>query len=182
MQQQFQKGIMKKYLLFMLLLLCLCGTVSGQSTDAKTAEAMEQFDWVMDAIGKLPGKIDEDLCSGDKASYRAHMTELAQLIVEANTLIKDVGLYYPIDLWTVYNRISRDPVCGSGAKAAESAFGTADVSRISNEEKMGLRPNEDLCMCWNIATGRDEPTGYMKDGACRCTYGVPAYSPNIGQN
>ena len=65
---------------------------------------------------------------------------------------------------------------------AEDAFGIADVSRISNEEKMGLRENDDLCLCWNIATGREEPTGFWKDGACRCTYGIRNYDPNIGRN
>ena len=175
---------MKKFLFLILIMICLCfcGAVCAQTADEKTAAAMEEFDWVMDEIGRLPGKIDEDLCNGDMASYRKHMTELAQNIVAANTIIRDVKLYYPIDLWTVYNRISRNPVCGAGTKAAEDAFGVADVSRISNEEKMGLRENDDLCLCWNIATGREEPTGFWKDGACRCTYGIRNYDPNIGQN
>lgn len=173
---------MKRFLLFFIILLCICGNVSGDTVDKKTAAAMEQFDWVMDEIGQLPGKIDDDLCSGDMASYRTHMTELAQQIVNAKTLIKDAELYYPIDLWTIYNRISAEPVCGTARRAAEAAFGVADVSRVSNEEKMGLRENQDLCMCWSIVTGREEPTGYMKDGACRCTYGVSNYSPDTGKN
>lgn len=174
---------MKKILL-LTLLICLCffGNACAQSADEETAAAMDEFDRVMDEIGLLPGEIDEDLCGGDMASYRKHMTELAQNIVKANTIIKDIKLYYPIDLWTVYNRISRNPVCGAGTKAAEDDFGVADVSRISNEEKMGLRENDDLCMCWNIATGREEPTGFRKDGACRCTYGIRNYNPNIGRN
>lgn len=173
-----------KKLLFLTIIICLCScdAVCAQTAGEKTAAAMEEFDIIMEAIGALPGKIDEDLCRGDLASYRAHMTELAQNIINANTIIKEVKLYYPIDLWTVYNRISRNPVCGAGTKAAESAFGVADVSRISNEEKMGLRENDDLCMCWNIATGREEPTGFWKDGACRCTYGIRNYDPGIGRN
>ena len=174
---------MKKIMMLVLLVcLCFCAAARAETADEETASAMEEFDSVMDRISSLPGKIDDDLCGGDMASYRSHMTELAQNIVAANTIIKNVKLYYPIDLWTIYNRISRDPVCGAGAKAAEAAFGVANVSRISNEEKMGLRENEDLCLCWNIATGREEPTGFWKDGACRCTYGIRNYDPNIGRN
>ncbi len=174
---------MKRILLFLFIAgSWFCGVIRAETVDEKTVVAMDEFDWVMDEIGRLPGKIDEDLCNDDKAAYRSHMTELAQLIVTAKTIINEMKLYYPLDLWTIYNRISSDPVCGAGAKAAESAFGVADVSRISNEEKMGIRKNEKLCMCWNIITGRDEPTGYLKDGSCRCTYGVPAYSPDIGKN
>jgi len=107
------------------------------------------------------------------------MTQLAQKIIDANAIIKDVQLYYPLDLWIVYNRISANPVCGAGAYAME-AFGVADVSRVSNEERMGVRENEDLCLCWNIATGREELTGFWKDGACRCTYGIRNLDPSIG--
>jgi hypothetical protein len=46
---------------------------------------------------------------------------------------------------------------------------------------MGINENEDLCPCWNIATGREELTGFYKDGACRCTFGVRNLNPNIGQ-
>ena len=169
----------------MLLLLLVCFSFCGiakAETGISTADVMSEFDRVMDEISQLPGMIDEDLCNGDMLSYRTHMTALAQGIINANTIIKDMKLYYPIDLWTVYNRISRNPVCGGGAKAAEDAFGVANISRISNEEKMGLSENDDLCMCWNIATGREEPTGFMKDGACRCTYGIRNYDPNIGIN
>ena len=174
---------MKKTML-LLLLFCLsfCGAVSADTAEDQLAVKMNEFDLVMAEIRRLPGQIDEDLCSGDQASYRRHMTELAQNIISANTIIKDVKLYYPIDLWTVYNRISRNPVCGAGAIAAESAFGVADYSRIANEEKMGVRDNEDLCLCWNIATGREELTGFYKDGACRCTFGIRNLDPNIGRN
>ncbi len=173
---------MKKLLLFLALILCICSSAFAEAPDDTTVKAMAEFDVIMDYIGKLPGMIDEDLCNNDWAAYRAHMTELAQNILNANTIIKDIKLYYPVDLWTVYNRISRNPVCGGAAASAGEAFRVADVSRISNEEKMGILQNDDLCMCWNIATGRDEPTGFMKDGACRCTYGINAFSPNIGQN
>ncbi len=172
---------MKKLLLFLLLITCIYAPALADTPDDDTVNAMAEFDAIMAEIGKLPGKIDEALCSNDKAAYRSHMTELAQNIINANTIIKDIRLYYPVDLWTIYNRISRNPVCG-GVSSAADAFYVADVSRISNEEKMGIRQNDDLCMCWNIATGRDEPTGFMKDGACRCTYGINAYSPNIGRN
>ncbi len=165
----------------MLIIACSCIPVFAATEEEKLADTMAEFDTIMERIGELPGMIDEDLCSHDHASYRAHMTELAQNIVYANTIIKDVHLYYPIDLWTIYNRISRNPVCG-GASAAADAFNTANVSRISNEEKMELLQNDDVCLCWNIATGREEPTGFMKDGACRCTYGTRAHDPNTGRN
>ena len=174
---------MKKILSIIVLFLIpvIFMSVGAQHVDEKTADAMDQFDKVMAKIKGLPETIDDDICAMDWASYRVHMTELAQHILEANTYIKDVQLYYPIDLWSVYNRISNNPVCGAGRQAA-SVFNVADISRVSNEEKMDLRQNSSLCMCWNIATGREEPTGYWKDGACRCTYGVNAYSPNIGRN
>ncbi len=172
---------MKKMLFILLIISCIYATGFAEAPDDETVQAMTEFDAIMEYIGKLPGMIDEDLCGNDWSAYRGHMTELAQNIINANTIIEDIKLYYPIDLWTVYNRISRNPVCGE-ASAAGEAFRVADVSRISNEEKMGILQNDDLCMCWNIATGRDEPTGFMKDGACRCTYGINAFSPNIGRN
>ena len=53
---------MMKKILFLTLLVCLCfcGTACAQTADEKTAAAMEEFDWVMDEIGSLPGKIDEE--------------------------------------------------------------------------------------------------------------------------
>ena len=174
---------MKKWILFSVLVLVfgIFLSVNAQRVDEETADAMDQFDKVMAKIKGLPETIDDDICAMDWDSYRIHMTELAQNIMDANKYIKDVQLYYPIDLWSVYNRISNNPVCGAGREAA-AVFNVADISRISNEEKMDLRQNSSLCMCWNIATGREEPTGYWKDGACRCTYGVNAYSTNIGRN
>ena len=133
----------KTIILAILICICFCGSACAQNADEKTSAAMAEFDWVMDEIGRLPGKIDEDICGGDMVSYRSHMTELAQNIITANTIIKDVKLYYPIDLWTIYNRISRNPVCGAGTKAAEDAFGVADISRISNDEKMGRAAGRD---------------------------------------
>ena len=172
---------MKKILLIFLIISCIWASALAETEEEKLAETMTEFDAIMEKIGKLPDMIDEALCSNDMAAYRSHMTELAQNIINANQIIKDVHLYYPIDLWTIYNRISRNPVCG-GVSSAADAFYVADVSRISNEEKMGILENDDLCMCWNIATGRDEPNGFMKDGACRCTYGINNYDPNIGRN
>ena len=172
---------MKKLFFILMIISCICGSALADAPD-DVIEAMAEFDTIMENIGKLPGMIDEDLCRDDWDAYRGHMTELAQNIINANTIIKDIKLYYPVDLWIIYNRISRNPVCGGASAAAGEAFRVADVSRISNEEKMGILQNDDLCMCWNIATGRDEPTGFMKDGACRCTYGINNYNPNIGRN
>ena len=167
--------------LLVILLSLVCVLTVGAETDEKTAKDMAQFDLVMAEIKSLPDAIDHDLCSGDWTAYRKNMTRLAQKIIEANTILKEAKLSYPIDLWTIYNRISANPVCGTGKRAMD-AFGVADVSRVTNEEVMGLRPNEDLCACWNIITGRDEMTGFMKDGACRCTFGQNAINPNIGIN
>lgn len=160
--------IMKKIIFTFALMVSLFFVLTAEAEpDEKTAKTMAQFDLVLEEIKGLPDAIDNDLCSGDRAAYRKNMTKLAQKIIEANTLLKDVKLTYPIDLWTIYNRISANPVCGVG-KQAMGAFGAADISRINNEEVMELRINEDLCPCWNIITGREELTGFMKDGACRC--------------
>ncbi len=161
---------MKKAMIFVIILVII-NISSSKAADEKTVSAMAEFDTIIAEIKTIPSKIDADLCNNDKTAYRQHMTELAQKIIEANTIIKDVKLYYPIDLWSIYNLISYNPTCGAGVRAAD-AFGVADISRISNEEKMGIKVNEEICMCWNIATGREEPTGYMKDGACRCIYGA----------
>ena len=150
-------------------------------TDEKTVSAMTEFNTAVGRIKSLPDAINEDICGGNWDSYRSHMTELAQNIIEANTIIKDVQLYYPIDLWYIYNVISADPICGIGKRAME-VFSVADTSRITNEEMMGILPNDDICGCWNIATGREEPTGYMEAGHCRCTYGTKALNPRIGRN
>lgn len=167
-------GIMTMLSLFSALTVCA-------EADKATVDTMAQFDLIIAEIKGLPDAIDGDLCAGDWSSYRKNMTKLAQKIIEANTVIKEVKLSYPIDLWTIYNRISANPVCGVGKRAMD-AFGVADVSRITNEEVLGLRINEDLCPCWNIITGREEMTGFMKDGACRCTFGQNALNPNIGIN
>ena len=173
---------MKKIFISLLVIMFVFAPSYADAPDEGTVEAMAEFDKIMENIGRLPVMIDEDLCSNDRDAYRRHMTEFAQSIIDANSIIKDLKLYYPVYLWAVYNRISRNPVCGTAADAAAEAFRIADVSRVSNEEKMGILQNDDVCMCWNIATGRDEPTGFMKDGACRCTYGINAFSPNIGRN
>ena len=173
---------MKKICLFiMFIILCAASSCVYAMADEETVSAMTQFNTVVAEIKKLPDVIDHDICAKNWDGYRSNMTLLAQKIIEANTLIKDVQLYYPIDLWIIYNRISANPICGIGKRAMD-AMNVAEVSRISNEEKMGILENSDVCMCWNIATGRDEPTGYYKDGACRCTYGTKAYDPNIGIN
>ena len=177
---------MKKFiLLFMVLVSFLFGfsicSAEKDIWDDETAAKMRQFDAIMEEIKSLPGAIDDDICGQRWDAYRADMTTLAQKIIDANTLIKDVKLVYPIDLWIIYNRISANPICGIG-KSALSAFGVADVSRYSNEERMGINENDDLCLCWNIVTGREELTGFYKDGACRCTFGIRNLNPNIGTN
>ncbi|MBR6090083.1 MAG: hypothetical protein IKP86_09130 [Anaerolineaceae bacterium] len=172
---------MRNYLIIFIFIVSafLAQMAAAESANDSEAEKMAQFDSIIGEIKGLPDSIDEDLCFGNWYSYRSHMTTLAQKIIDANTIIKDVDLAYPIDLWTVYNRISSNPVCGAGKYAAE-ALGVADVSRISNEERMGIRENDDLCLCWSIVTGREELTGYWKDGACRCTFGINNHNPNIG--
>lgn len=154
----------------MLIIMFLAAVSVSVGKDDKE-QTMAEFDSIVAEIKELPAAIDDDLCSGDKASYRKHMTELAQKIIDANKVIKDMKISYPIDLWSIYNKISRNPVCGSGIKA-EEIFELADKTRIADEEKMGIRESDDLCPCWNIATGRNELTGYWKDGACRCIYGA----------
>ena len=159
---------MKKIIfLFVIMISLVSVLIVCAETDEKTAADMAQFDLVMAEIKSLPDAIDNDLCNGNLTAYRKNMTQLARKIIEANTILKDIKLAYPIDLWTIYNRISANPVCGIGKQALD-AFVAADVSRVTNEEVMGLRPNDELCGCWNIITGRTELTGYMKDGACRC--------------
>lgn len=173
---------MKKIIfLLMIILSFVCVMTAGAEPDEKTAKDMAQFDLVMAEIKALPDAIDSDICSGNWTAYRKNMTKLAQKIIEANTILKDVKLTYPIDLWTIYNRISANPVCGIGKRAMD-AFGVADFSRVSNEEVIELRINEERCACWNIITGRDELTGYMKDGACRCVFGYSAPNQHIGIN
>lgn len=163
--------MLKKLLLLLVCLFSLnCALSVSAEADKATAEAMARFDLIIAEIKGLPDAIDGDLCAGDWPSYRRNMTKLAQKIIEANTVIRDVKLVYPIDLWAVYNRISADPVCGAG-KQAMDALWLADVNRISNEERLELRINEELCPCWNLITGREELTGFMKDGACRCILG-----------
>ena len=163
------------------LVVCTAAAEDAAKTDDATVKAMTEFNTAVERIRSLPAAIDDDICGKDWVSYRAHMTELAQNIIDANTLIKDVQLYYPIDLWYIYNVISNNPICGIGRKAVD-VFDAADTSRVTNEEMMGILPSDDICMCWNIATGRDEPTGYYKDGACRCIYGVDARNPRTGRN
>ena len=171
----------KSIILLMLVISCLTfGVVHAEVVDQDTQDAMAEFDKVFAEIGTVVNDIEGDLCGEDKSQYQSHMTQLAQLIVEANTLIEDVDLYYPIDLWYIYNTISNAPYCGTASTVLDG-YDTANTSRYSNEEKMGILENSDICMCWNIATGKDEPTGYWKDGACRCSYGKNNFNPNIGR-
>jgi len=176
---------MKKLLIIFGVVICLLQSLSlcfGEKDiwDKETEAKMRQVDVIMAEIKGLPDIIDEDICSKNWDSYKSHMTLLAQKIIDANMLLQDVRLVYPINLWVIYNRIAANPICGIGQYAL-SAFGVADVSRYSNEERMGINENDDLCLCWNIITGREELTGYYKDGACRCTYGIRNLNPNIGQ-
>ena len=176
---------MRKIVIMVLVLLTVSGCFSlcyGEkySVDSQTETKMRQVDSIMAEIGEIPGMIDGDLCDHDMTSYKAHMTLLAQKIIDANNILKDVDLIYPIDLWAIYNRISANPVCGIG-KQVQNIFHIADVSRYSNEERMQINENSDLCLCWSIVTGREEPTGFMKDGACRCTFGTRNLDPNIGR-
>jgi len=55
----------KTIILAILICICFCGSACAQNADEKTSAAMAEFDWVMDEIGRLPGKIDEDICGGD---------------------------------------------------------------------------------------------------------------------
>ena len=175
---------MKKYCLFMVVFLCILNIFSlcaaeKEIWDDATAAKMRKVDTLMSEIKSLPGSIDEDICTGNQASYKKHMTLLAQKIIDINILMNGVKLVYPVDLWIVYNTISANPDCGVGKKAL-SYLGVADVSIFSNEERMGINENDDLCLCWSIITGREELTGFYKDGACRCTYGINNHNPNIG--
>lgn len=174
---------MKKYwfISVILVVLIMIGSASAEIVDDKTVQSMTEFNTWMSKIAAMPAVIDNDICEQNWEAYKQDMNKLANYIIQANTLIKDVQLYYPIDLWYVYNQISANPVCGL-VRAAGDSFDVAQTSSISNQEKMGILESDDVCMCWNIATGRDEPTGFYKDGACRCTYGTKAYSPNIGRN
>lgn len=173
---------MKKYLvLIMMAFLLLFEGASAEIVDEATQDKMTNFNYWLDQISPMPEAIDGDICRKDWDAYKKDMNQLAVYIVNANEAIKDVQLHFPIDLWYIYNTISAQPICGI-VKFAGDAFSVAKTSAVSNEEKMGILKNDDICMCWNLATGRDEPTGFYKDGACRCTYGTKAYSPNIGLN
>ena len=176
---------MKKICIFIISIICLlvsfCSCFSEKDIwDKETEAKMRKVDVIMREIRNLPMIIDEDLCSHDNALYKEHMTLLAQKIIDANTLIKDVRLVYPMDLWSIYNCISANPICGIGRKAL-GIFDGQDVSRYSNEERMGINENSDLCLCWNLVTGREELTGFYKDGACRCTFGINNLNPDIGR-
>ena len=176
---------MKKICIFIISIICLlvsfCSCFSEKDIwDKETEAKMRKVDVIMREIRNLPMIIDEDLCSHDNALYKEHMTLLAQKIIDANTLIKDVRLVYPMDLWSIYNCISANPICGIGRKAL-GIFDGQDVSRYSNEERMGINANSDLCLCWNLVTGREELTGFYKDGACRCTFGINNLNPDIGR-
>lgn len=171
---------MKKRILFLTLILIFCVfTAASAETEEKTK--MMEVNEIMAKIAALPAQIDDDLCGGRKDDYKAHMSELAQLIILANETVEDIRLYYPFDLWYIYNTISSEPYCGIGAKATRG-FDVAQTSIHSSEGKMDIYLNEDICSCWNIATGREEPTGYMKDGVCRCDIGKRQFSPQIGLN
>ena len=176
---------MKKNFIFIISIICLlvsfCSCFSEKDIwDKETEAKMRKVDVIMREIRNLPMIIDEDLCSHDNALYKEHMTLLAQKIIDANTLIKDVRLVYPMDLWSIYNCISANPICGIGRKAL-GIFDGQDVSHYSNEERMGINENSDLCLCWNLVTGREELTGFYKDGACRCTFGINNLNPDIGR-
>ena len=167
------------FLVFVISLMCILNV--NAEPDPATAEAMAQFDLIFAEIKALPDAIDNDICAKDWEAYRNNMTKLAQKIIEANQVIEGVKLVYPIDLWIIYNRISANPICGIGKRAMDSVD-VADISRYSNEERLELRINDDMCACWNIITGREELTGFQKDGACRCILGVTSQSQNIGIN
>ena len=102
---------MKKIIFLLVIMISLfCVLIVGAEPDEKTAKDMAQFDLIMAEIKSLPDAIDNDICSGDWTAYRKNMTQLAQKIIEANTILKNVKLSYPIDLWIIYNRISANPV------------------------------------------------------------------------
>lgn len=163
------------------LLGCYCFCFAEKDIwDKETEEKMRKVDVIMREIRDLPMTIDADLCNHDDALYKEHMTLLAQKIIDANTLLKDVRLVYPMDLWSIFNCISSNPICGIGKKAL-GIFDGQDVSRYTNEERMGINENPDLCLCWNLVTGREELTGFYKDGACRCTFGIRNLDPNTGR-
>ena len=136
----------------------------------ETAAKIQQFDSIIEEIQSLPAAIDEDICGQDWVAYRADLTILAKKIVEANNLIKEIKIAYPIDLWKIYNRISSNPICGIGESVILD-FVVADVNRNMNEAQQDSIVNSDLCPCWNLLTGREELTGFYKDGACRCILG-----------
>lgn len=176
---------MKKICMVLLIGICLissfCSCFAEKDIWDKDTEAkMRKVDVIMREIRNLPMTIDEDLCNHDDALYKEHMTLLAQKIIDANTLLKDVKLVYPMNLWSIYNSISSNPICGIGRKAL-GIFDGQDVSRYTNEERMGINENADLCYCWNLVTGREELTGFQKDGACRCTFGINNLDPNTGR-
>ena len=59
------------YLILFLLLFSTVMPISAAAVDEETADSMAEFDKVISEIKNLPGAIDEDLCSGDTASYRS---------------------------------------------------------------------------------------------------------------
>ncbi len=176
---------MKKICMILLTGICLIGSFSScfaekDIWDKETEAKMRKVDVIMREIRNLPMTIDGDLCNHDDALYKEHMTLLAQKIIDANTLLKDVKLVYPMNLWSIYNTISSNPICGIGRKAL-GIFDGQDVSRYTNEERMGINENSNLCYCWNLVTGREELTGFYKDGACRCTFGINNLDPHTGR-
>lgn len=180
---------MKKRTALIMILCLLLLTVSSVHAEKKTADTLDEatkekmatLNACMAEIGRLPAVIDSDICGQKWDQYKADMNLLAQNIMKANEAIKDVQLYYPLDLWYIYNTISANPYCGI-SKRVTKIYDVAQTSVSSSEEKMGIGSDENLCMCWNIITGREEPTGYWKDGACRCYIGTNNHSPQIGLN
>ena len=146
------------------------GTVSADFVDDYEIDKMTELDYYLDQIRTYPDQIDQLLCGGQHEEYENVMKDLAELTLKAEESIKSIRLYKDVDVWAVYNAIKAAPYCGI-VREADDLWAKADTNRTLNEELMGIEANQDFCNCWDIASGRERPTGYWdyEVGICRCS-------------
>ena len=140
-----------------LVIFSFTAVVSAETNRAKLIATVVDY---VEQIQRLPNDINDALCGGNQEEYNRKIGELGGLIIAANSAMDELGVVNTMNLWAVYNTITRNPVCG----VHDAALTRADWSR-EELQRIGERANlfepRVPKMCGRIPFGTNLQNTYM---------------------
>lgn len=164
-------------------IILLISVVSAASAD-NASKLIGTIVYYVEEIQKYPNWIDNALCDGDRAEYRAKLSDMVELIMSANDAMKDAGLPNTLNLWQVYNAVAANPNCGvHDAALSRADWSREELNRIG--ERFGLfyeAPADVVQMCGGVQMGTSLASAMLTTGelvgmTCEAYLGANGFDP-----